>query len=101
MSLEEEFDVDMQGILEKEHHLPKSQRFHSTRFAGMLARYGGVETARRLLKQHDFPVGTFSYPRAIGKLDLVMEYYVVMPKYSSLFSPEQICIADFRLKKGD
>jgi hypothetical protein len=101
MSLEEEFDADMRGILEKEHLLPISQRFHSTRFAGMLARYGGVETARRLLKQHNFPVGTFGYPRKIGRLDLVMEYYVVMPKYSTLFSPEQICIADFRLEKED
>lgn len=101
MTLEEEFDRDMHGILDKERNLPKSQRFHSTRFAAMLARLRGVETAHRLLKQHDYPTGTFSYPREIGRMDLVMEYYLVMPKYSSLFSKDEMEIADFRLRHGD
>ena len=74
----------------------------STRFRQMIERYGGLETAHRLLKpDRDLPPNTFGYLRNIGRLDLTMEFYVVMDKYRSLFSEQEREIAQWRLNKGD
>lgn len=94
--LEDEFDNDMRQILEKERDL----KYHSTYFRNMLYELGGIEMAHRLLKKNDLPP-MFQDLRNKGRLDLTMEYYVVMEKYKPLFSDDEREIARFRLKSGD
>lgn len=94
--LEDEFDNDMRQILEKERDL----RYHSTYFQNMLNELGGVEMAHRLLRKQDLPP-MFGELRKQNRLDLSLEYYVVMEKYKTLFSDDEREIARFRLKSGD
>jgi hypothetical protein len=96
--LEVEFNKDMLQILEKE----READLNSTRFRQMVEQYGGVNAAHRLLKpDRELPPNTFGYLRKIGRLDLSMEFYVVMEKYQPLFSPEERAIAQFRLDSED
>jgi hypothetical protein len=96
--LESEFDADMRSILERE----KEVGFNSARFRQMIDRWGAVEAAHRLLRPDcELPSGTFSVLRDMGRLYLTMEHYVVMEKYQSLFSDEELAIAGFRLRAGD
>ncbi len=92
--LEFEFDKDLRHILEKERDLNLCSR----RFREMLDRYCGVETAHRLLKTNPEPM--FEYLRSKSKLDLTMEFYVVMEKYRSLFSDGEREAAQWRLDHG-
>jgi len=93
--LEAEFDTDMREILEKEREL----KLCSTRFRRMLDEYGGLQSAHRLLKNNNLPP-MFEYLRSEERLNLTMEYYVVLEKYRPCFSDEEREIADFRLKYG-
>src|SRR5208283_117465 len=96
--LEAEFDNDMRGILERE----AEAGLNSTRFRQTIEQYGGVKTAHRLLKpDRELPRDTFGYLRKIGRIDLTVEFYVVMEKYRALFSPPEREIAQGRLEKED
>jgi len=96
--LEIEFDKEMRGILEKE----STANLNSTRFRQMIDRYGGPGAAHRLLEpERELPMNTFGYLRKRGRLDLTLEFYVVMEKYQPLFSETEREIAKFRLEKGD
>jgi hypothetical protein len=94
--LENEFRHDLLGILEREGQLGLC----STRFRQMLECYSGRETAKRLLRSEP-PPNTFGYLRKQNRLDLSLEYYVVLPKYEPLFSEDERQIAEWRLKYGD
>jgi hypothetical protein len=94
-SLENEFHNDLLTILEKEREFG----FCSTRFRGMVERYPGAGAARRLLKINPEPM--FKKLRDMGRLDLTMEFYVVMEKYRPLFSEQEREAADWRLKKAE
>jgi len=92
--LEIEFDNDLRRILD----LERSLKLCSTRFRNMLDRYHGVETAHRLLRVNPEPM--FGYLRAKNKLELAMEFYVVMEKYRTLFSDGERDAARWRLDHG-
>jgi hypothetical protein len=53
------------------------------------------------MPDRQLPPGTFKYLRDIGRLDLAMEFYVVMSKYEALFTEDERDIARFRLEKED
>jgi hypothetical protein len=96
--LENEFNNDMLRILERENEAD----LHSTRLRQMVEQNGGVKTAHRLLKpDRELPPDTFGYLRKIGRLDLTMEFYVVMDKYRPLFCEQEREIAQWRLDRGD
>jgi hypothetical protein len=96
--LEAEFHHEMRRILEREAEVG----LRSMRFRQMVEEYGGLAAAQRLLKpDRDLPANTFGYLRKIAGLDLAMEFYVVMEKYTLLFSPQEIEIARWRLSYGD
>ena len=96
--LEVDFNNDMLRILEREGEAD----LRSTRFRQMVERYGGVGAAHLLLKpDRELPPNTFGYLRQIGRLDLAMEFYVVMDKYRLLFTEQEREIAQWRLDKGD
>jgi len=58
--------------------------------------HGGVETAKRLISQPT-PSDGFAVLWEAGRLDLAAESIVVLPRYSSLFSPEVVERAQRRL----
>jgi hypothetical protein len=96
--LEAEFNDDMRRILTEE----RKVNLHSARFAQMIEQYGGVEAAHRLLMPNrELPPNTFGYLRTINRRDLTMEYYVVLEKYSPLFTQEERDIAKWRLENED
>ena len=97
--LEAEFNIEVLQMLQRE---GPEAGLHSMRFRQMIEQYGALETAHRVLQpDHKHPPGAFSYLRRLDKLDLAIEYYVVLEKYRTLFSPEEIEIAQLRLDKGD
>lgn len=71
----------------------KECKYNPTRFNQMLVRYGGVETAKRLIATA-MNTGQTSEGLATlhlcGRLDLSMENSVCKPEYKSLFSNEEI-----------
>lgn len=74
-------------------HAKKECRYNPTRFNQMLAKYGGVETAKRLIAnalQTGNTSDGFATLCICGRLDLTMENSVCKPEYQSLFSPEEI-----------
>jgi len=97
-SLEAKFDHDMREILEKE----RAVGLNSSRTRQMIEQYGGVKTARLLLElDRQLPSNTFRYLRTINRLDLTIEWHVVMDKYYPLFSDEEREIARWRLAHED
>ena len=60
----------------------KECRYDPIRFNQMLEQYGGVETAKRLIKS----------ARLLeeGRLDLTVEHSVYKAEYQSLFSPDEV-----------
>lgn len=71
----------------------KECKYNPTRFNQMLAQYGGVETAKRLIRtemetgQTSDGFGTLFLS---GRLDLSMEDSVCKEEYQSLFSKQEI-----------
>jgi hypothetical protein len=71
----------------------KECKYNPTRFNQMLARYGGVDTAKRLIANARKTGNTsegFSTLYICGRLDLSMEDSVCKPEYASLFNEEEI-----------
>jgi hypothetical protein len=71
-------------------------RYVATRFREMIASRGGVETARRLLRRPGVSAG-FTKLSDAGRLDLTIEYLILQPDFSSLFTFEERGIARQRL----
>ena len=64
--------------------------------------HGGVKTAHLLLEpDRQLPPDTFRYLRRINRLDLTIEWHVVMEKYRPLFTEEEREIALWRLGHED
>jgi hypothetical protein len=70
--------------------------YNAIRFLQMLCRRGGVESARRLLGKPGVSAG-FTQLAGAGQLRLTMEYRVLKPEQSSVFSTEELVIAHQRL----
>lgn len=70
--------------------------YHPSYFLGMVADYGTVGAAKRLLAKENVSDG-FGKLFLYGRLDLTVEAYVVKPEYAELFTPEEIAIAKERL----
>lgn len=71
----------------------KECKYNPTRFNQMLAQYGGVETAKRLITS-GMATGTvssgFTTLCLCSRLDLTMEHSVCKPEYKDLFTAEEI-----------
>ena len=68
-------------------HAKKECRYNPTRFNQMIAKYGGVETAKRLIAnalQTGNTSDGFTTLCLCGRLDLTMENSVCKPEYQSL-----------------
>lgn len=72
--------------------------YTATRFLQMLTTSSGLEVARTLLHSSGVSEGyTALYQR--GRLDLTVEALVLEPKWQPLFTPEELMIAQERLRE--
>lgn len=88
--LEKQFEDE---LINKMYRAKKECKYNPTRFNQMLARYGGVETARRLIQNGIITGQTsdgFATLYMCKRLDLTMEHSVCKPEYKSLFTPEEV-----------
>ena len=71
----------------------KECKYNPTRFNQMLAQYGGVETAKRLIA-NGIATGTtsdgYTTLYLCERLDLTMEHSVCKPEYQDLFTTKEI-----------
>lgn len=71
----------------------KECRYNPIRFNQMLEQYGGVATAKRLIKSaRETGVIPTGYARLLeeGRLDLTVEHSVCKDEYQPLFSPDEV-----------
>ena len=82
----------------------KECKYNPTRFNQMLARYGGVETAKRLIANSMAtsitPAG-FTTLLLCGRPDLTMEHSVCKPEYRELFTADEIRYCNALWTKSD
>jgi hypothetical protein len=91
--MERGFDAAMSELYET---WRREIRYPANRFRQMLARLGGVETARRLLGKPGVSAG-FTRLSEAGRLELTMEYLVLQPEFTSLFTFDERRTARQRL----
>ncbi len=88
--LERKFEAE---LIDKMQRAKKECKYNPTRFNQMLARYGGTETAKRLI-QNGIATGQtsdgFTTLYMCNRLDLTMEDSVCKLEYRSLFAPDEI-----------
>jgi hypothetical protein len=72
--------------------------YNATYFLGMLAEYGGLATARKLLRTPTVSDG-FAALWERGRLDLTVEALVIQPEFAELFDDEEIEVARRRLEQ--
>ena len=89
-NIEKVFEAE---LIDKMQRAKKECKYNPTRFNQMLSRYGGVETARRLI-QNGIATGQtsdgFATLYMCNRLDLTMEHSVCKPEYTVLFTAEEI-----------
>lgn len=90
----QQFDRAMVAIYEE---AARKYNYRATYFLNMVTEYGGVEAAKRLLQKEGFSDG-FTTLWELGRLDLSVEAHVIKPEYSDLFTPEEIAVAEQRLR---
>jgi hypothetical protein len=73
-------------------------KYNATYFLGMVADSGAVGAVKRLLAKDSVSDG-FGTLYLCGRLDLTVEAYVVRPEFADLFTPEEIAVAQRRLKE--
>ena len=78
----------------------RSMAIAPTYFRRMLADYGGVQAAKRLLQSHDIQSGLMELA-ALGLLDHSMEALVLEERFKTLFSEEEKAEARRRLEALD
>lgn len=94
MGIENEFTQALEGTVEA----AKKRGYVPTYFMQMLAEYGGVGAAKRLLAKLEPQEGLFE----LWRLELLhesMEAVVVQEKYQNLFTKEEVAEAHHRLEE--
>lgn len=76
--------------------LKRDLNYNATRFAQMLGQYGGVGAAKRLLTGDSYSEG-FTTLWERRRLDMSVEFFVLLPWYRSLFTDVEERVARQRL----
>ena len=98
--LEHQFKLELE---DKMRRAKKECQYNPTRFNQMLAKYGAVETAKRLISnamKTGIVSDGFTTLYLCGRLDLTVEHSVCKEEYQSLFSPEEIAYCEELLKSS-
>lgn len=94
-NLEAEFSQRMKAVYERGR---SEAGYNASYFLSMLSQYGPQETAHKLLASRAISDG-FAELWERGRLDLTVEALVVEPKFSDLFSENEIAVAQRRLEQ--
>ena len=94
MTLEAEFDQAMRTVSEA----AIARGYVPTKFMQMVEKYGGLETACRLLAESEAQSGLFTLWE-IDLLDESMKAWVIKPKFQSLFTTKELAEARRRLSE--
>lgn len=78
----------------------KECRYTATYFIQMVTEHGGLEAAKMLLHTNT-PSDGFTTLWEHHRLDLSVEYHVLLPQYAPLFTDEERAIARRRLEQYD
>ena len=91
------FQADMKSAVDR---MRSEIGYHPTVFIRMLAQYGAVGAARRLLAS---PTAQYGFEKLFEhhKLAESMEAFVVLPWYQPLFTWEELMVAEDRLSLVD
>ena len=82
-------------LVDKMFKAKKECNYNPTRFNQMLAQYGGVGTAKRLIGnciRTGIPSDGYTTMFMLGRTDLTMEDSVCDPQYAELFSKDEISL---------
>lgn len=85
-----------QAILTTYHTAKNKHGYNATYFMQMISKFGGVETAHRLLASTS-PATGLTELWLCGRLDLSVEAQVLRPEFAPLFSEEERSVAQARL----
>jgi hypothetical protein len=94
-TLKTQFDAEMFGLYER---VKREASYHAARFFQMVTEHGGVETVNRLFP--DMSDG-FAELWKRGRLDLTFEALMIRKRWRSLFTAEQLKIAEDRLRDSE
>lgn len=72
--------------------------YHPTRFEQMLNQSDAVTLAKRMVTSSELQDGLKKL-NAMGRVDLSVESIMLEPEFSSLFNPQELQAADWRLKQ--
>ena len=79
----------------------KKLKYNPTRFLNMVYRWGGVETAKRILATEDFIQEGITKLWKLGGLSISLEAIVLKPEYRELFTDRELKTAKKRLEDLD
>lgn len=91
--LESEFNQEMHSTYED---AKRECKYVASRFMQMVAKFGGVATAKKLLATQK-PSDGFTTLWLCNRLDISVEFIVLKLQYESLFTDEERAIAKRRL----
>ena len=93
MTLEEEFTAALRGTVEA----ARDSKYNPAYFLKMLAQYGGLETAKRLIAKRDPQAGLMQLWE-LRLLNDSMEAVMLRSRFRSLFTDEELAEAKQRLE---
>lgn len=94
LDLKGEFNEEMINIYTK---AKKECKYNAKIFLSMVVDKGGLEAAKRLLSSASPQYG-FEKLWEAGRLDLTMEALVLRPKFRTLFTDQELKVAEKRLR---
>ena len=97
LSTERAFDRAMVAVYKR---AKQEAGYNATRFLQMLSEHGGVETAHQLLLASGVSDGFTALWKA-GRLDLSVEYHVLLEEFHELFTEDEREIATVRVAKSE
>ena len=91
-------------LIEKTLRAKKECGYNPTRYNQMIAQYGGLATAKKLIQKSiitNEPSEGYITLLLLGRVDLSMEESVVKPEYSELFNTDEIIYCENLLAGRD
>jgi hypothetical protein len=92
--LENQFHIAMEGVYDN----AADHKYFATYFKGMLDKYRGLGTAKRLLAKEEIQEGLMKLWE-LGRLDQSMEALVIQERFRPLFSDKEVTESRRRLEE--
>ncbi|WP_409304704.1 EVE domain-containing protein [Peribacillus sp. SCS-155] len=98
MSVANQLEVDFHKAMLQIYDNAKKIGYNASRFRNMVANQGGLNVAKKFIKNNT-PSDGFTSLWELGRLDLTVEALVLSPEYANLFSVEEKQIVRERLQE--